>query len=213
MSVDKLEKVNPKSFNTTLLSKQYSLETTTKHNKHVGTQCMESIVQILLLYIHTLKKAFEILRRLIHSNYSDNVIHIFEFLGTKKIEDKLFAEIKGRIKEDDISAPVRKGPYYYYKKTLEGKEYVQYCRRRISDNQKVPSVNDTMPTGPDAPPEHVILDENIKAQQHEYYSIGTFKVRSYHYHGILILFYTFILFCFLISALFLFYFKFYFFSG
>lgn len=39
-----------------------------------------------------------------------------------------------------------------------------------------PSVNDTMPTGPDAPPEHVILDENIKAQQHEYYSIGTFKV-------------------------------------
>jgi hypothetical protein len=47
-----------------------------------------------------------------------------------------------------------------------------------------------MPTGPDAPPEHVILDENIKAQQHEYYSIGTFKVRSYHYHGILILFYS-----------------------
>lgn len=103
--------------------------------------------------------------------YTDSVMS-----GTKKIEDKLFAEIKGRIKEEDISAPVRKGPYYYYKKTLEGKEYVQYCRRLISDNQKVPSVNDTMPTGPDAPPEHVILDENIKAQQHEYYSIGTFKV-------------------------------------
>jgi hypothetical protein len=44
-----------------------------------------------------------------------------------------------------------------------------------------------MPTGPGAPPEHVILDENIKAQQHEYYSIGTFKVRSYHYRGIFIL--------------------------
>ncbi|GAU12187.1 hypothetical protein TSUD_01540 [Trifolium subterraneum] len=95
---------------------------------------------------------------------------------TKEIEDKLFAEIRGRIKEEDVSAPLRKGPYYYYTKNLEGKEYVQHCRRLISDNQKVPSVNDTMPTGPDAPPEHVILDENIKAQQHEYYSIGAFKV-------------------------------------
>ncbi|CAI9097067.1 OLC1v1033369C3 [Oldenlandia corymbosa var. corymbosa] len=33
-----------------------------------------------------------------------------------------------------------------------------------------------MPTGPDAPPEHIILDENIKAQPHSYYSIGAFKV-------------------------------------
>ncbi|XP_058774881.1 uncharacterized protein LOC131649151 [Vicia villosa] len=103
--------------------------------------------------------------------YADSVMS-----GTKEIEDKLFAEIRGRIKEEDVSAPVRKGPYYYYTKTLEGKEYVQRCRRLISDNQKVPSVHDTMPTGHDAPPEHVILDENIKAQQHEYYSIGSFKV-------------------------------------
>ncbi|XP_045808819.1 protease 2 [Trifolium pratense] len=103
--------------------------------------------------------------------YTDSVMS-----GTKEIEDKLFAEIRGRIKEEDVSAPLRKGPYYYYTKNLEGKEYVQHCRRLISDNQKVPSVNDTMPTGPDAPPEHVILDENIKAQQHGYYSIGTFKV-------------------------------------
>ena len=36
---------------------------------------------------------------------------------------------------------------------------------------------DTMPTGPDAPPEHIILDENIKAQEYDYYSIGAFKVR------------------------------------
>lgn len=122
----------------------------------------------------------------VNSSCSDNVICIFDFLGTKEIEDKLFAEIRGRIKEEDVSAPVRKGPYYYYTKTLEGKEYVQRCRRLISDNQKVQSVNDTMPTGPGAPPEHVILDENVKAQQHEYYSVGSFKVRSYHYHGIFI---------------------------
>nr|CCW03276.1 similar to predicted: protease 2-like [Lupinus angustifolius] len=107
---------------------------------------------------------------------SENIFHIFNYLGSKNFQGKLFAEIRGRIKEDDISAPLRKGRYYYYKKTLEGKEYVQYCRRLISENQKVPSVYDTMPTGPEAPQEHIILDENIKAQNHQYYSIGAFQV-------------------------------------
>ncbi|QHN79408.1 Protease [Arachis hypogaea] len=105
------------------------------------------------------------------NGYTDSIMS-----GTKKLEEQLFAEIRGRIKEDDVSAPLRKGPYYYYDKTLEGKEYVQHCRRLIPENQKVPSVYDTMPTGPEAPQEHVILDENIKAQQHGYYSIGAFKV-------------------------------------
>ena len=106
------------------------------------------------------------------------ILIFFKLLGTKEFEDKLFAEIRGRIKEDDMSAPLRKGSYYYYERTLEGKEYVQHCRRLISDSQKVPSVHDIMPTGPEAPQEHVILDENVKAQHHQYYSIGTFKVRS-----------------------------------
>ncbi|MED6119599.1 hypothetical protein PIB30_013236 [Stylosanthes scabra] len=105
------------------------------------------------------------------NGYTDSIMS-----GTKKLEEQLFAEIKGRIKEDDVSAPLRKGPYYYYTKTLEGKEYVQYCRRLVPENQKLPSVYDTMPTGPEAPQEHVILDENIKAQQHGYYSIASFKV-------------------------------------
>nr|CAD1821070.1 unnamed protein product [Ananas comosus var. bracteatus] len=93
----------------------------------------------------------------------------------KKFQDQLYAEIRGRIKEDDISAPLRRGSYYYYKRTLKGKEYVQHCRRLIS-SQAPPSVFDEMPLGPEAPEEHVILDENIKALGHDYYSIGAFKV-------------------------------------
>lgn len=96
--------------------------------------------------------------------------------GTKHLEDQIYAEIRGRIKEDDISAPLRRGPYYYYKRTLEGKEYVQYCRRLAVDDGAPLSVYDTMSIGLDAPPEHIILDENIKAQEHAYYSIGAFKV-------------------------------------
>ncbi|EEC81356.1 hypothetical protein OsI_24549 [Oryza sativa Indica Group] len=42
----------------------------------------------------------------------------------KNLEDEIYAEIRARIKEDDIGAPLRKGQYYYYNRTLTGKEYV-----------------------------------------------------------------------------------------
>ncbi|XP_042473540.1 protease 2-like [Zingiber officinale] len=93
----------------------------------------------------------------------------------KEYQNILYSEIRGRIKEDDITVPIRRGGYYYYERTLEGKEYVQHCRRPIKDNA-VPSVTDIMSVGAEAPEEHVILDENIKAEGKDYYSIGAFKV-------------------------------------
>lgn len=100
------------------------------------------------------------------------------FSEVKNIEDQIYGEIRGRIKEADISAPLRKGDYYYYERTLEGKEYVQHCRRLLPNGDGAPpSVYDTMPTGHDAPCEHIILDENVNAQEHAYYSIGAFKVK------------------------------------
>ncbi|KAK4743041.1 hypothetical protein SAY87_001042 [Trapa incisa] len=105
------------------------------------------------------------------NEYTDSVMS-----ATRQLEDQLFAEIKGRIKEDDITAPVRKGSYYYYERTLTGKEYVQHCRSLVSNAESSPTVYDDMPTGPEAPLEHVILDENIKAKDHSFYQIGAFKV-------------------------------------
>ncbi|KAG2608721.1 protease 2 [Panicum virgatum] len=93
----------------------------------------------------------------------------------KQLEDEIYAEIRGRIKEDDIDAPLRKGQYYYYERTLAGKEYAQHCRRLVPPDAPI-TVHDVMPTGPDAPVEHIILDENVKAEGHDYYSIGAFKV-------------------------------------
>ncbi|KAJ4785263.1 Prolyl oligopeptidase family protein [Rhynchospora pubera] len=93
----------------------------------------------------------------------------------KPLVGEIYAEMRARIKEDDISAPVRKGSFYYYVRTLTGKEYSQYCRRFVPTDAP-PSVEDVMPTGPDAPAEHVILDKNVKAEGHDYYSIGAFEV-------------------------------------
>lgn len=106
-----------------------------------------------------------------------SLISLINDTGTKQFEDDLFAEIRGRIKEDDISAPIRRGPYYYYERNLEGKEYVQHCRRLVPDTEAPPSVYDKMPTGPEAPPEQIILDENIKAQNHSFYHVTAFQAR------------------------------------
>lgn len=99
-------------------------------------------------------------------------------LGTKRFQEKLYNEMRGRIKESDITAPERKGSYYYYERTLEGKEYSQHCRCPVVNLKDPPSVHDRFPfSEDDVPDEHVILDENVKAQEHSFYSIGAFKVR------------------------------------
>lgn len=45
-------------------------------------------------------------------------------------KDKLFEEIKGRIKEDDVSVPAPWGPYEYYWRIGKGEQYRTYCRKR-----------------------------------------------------------------------------------
>ena len=42
----------------------------------------------------------------------------------KSLQEKLFQEMKGRIKEKDESVPVKDGNYFYYAKFIEGGEYV-----------------------------------------------------------------------------------------
>src|SRR6185295_9969248 len=41
----------------------------------------------------------------------------------KKLRDVLFKEIKARVTEDDISVPIKDGPYLYYNRMKRGKQY------------------------------------------------------------------------------------------
>lgn len=50
----------------------------------------------------------------------------------KKLRDKLYEEMKGRIKETDMSVPYLKNGYYYYSRYEQGKEYPLYCRKKGS---------------------------------------------------------------------------------
>jgi oligopeptidase B len=47
----------------------------------------------------------------------------------KPFQEVLYTEMLGRIKQTDLSVPVRKGKYYYYSRTEEGKQYPVYCRK------------------------------------------------------------------------------------
>ena len=47
----------------------------------------------------------------------------------RRLRQALFEEMVARIEETDLSVPVRKGPWLYYRRTVEGSSYGIHCRR------------------------------------------------------------------------------------
>jgi len=80
--------------------------------------------------------------------------------GTKKFQEELFAEMKGRIKEKDESVPVLNNGYYYYSRTEEGKQYYKYCRKKGSLDA----------------PEEILLDADKMAEGAGYFSATGFSI-------------------------------------
>ena len=78
--------------------------------------------------------------------------------------ETVFGEIKSRVKETDLAAPVRKGAWWYTTRTEEGSSYSIHCR-----GAERASATD-----------HVMFDENVEAQGHEYFSLGAFAVSPDH---------------------------------
>jgi oligopeptidase B len=82
----------------------------------------------------------------------------------KGLQDKLFDEIKGRIKQDDATVPAKKGDWWYYTRFVEGKEYPVYARRQGGA------------TYSESTPEVVMLDVNAMAVGHDFFQIGGMDV-------------------------------------
>jgi oligopeptidase B len=79
---------------------------------------------------------------------------------TKETQDKLFAEMKGRIKEQDESVPYKLDDYFYYARYEVGKEYAIYCRKKGTLEAK----------------EEVMIDGNELAKGYSYFSLGGIQV-------------------------------------
>ncbi len=80
--------------------------------------------------------------------------------STKPLQETLFTEIVGRIKQDDASVPVRDRGYYYYSRFATGADYPLIARKR----------------GSLSAPEQVLLDQPAMAKGLGYFAVGDTSV-------------------------------------
>ena len=79
---------------------------------------------------------------------------------SKPLEDLLYGEIIGRIKQDDATVPAKYKHYWYYTRYEQGGEYPIYARRAGSE------------TGT----QQVMLDGNVLAQGHDFFQVGNEEI-------------------------------------
>ncbi len=80
------------------------------------------------------------------------------------LRGQLYDEMLGRIKQTDLSVPVKRDDFFYYTRTEEGKQYAIYCRKKGSLDA----------------PEEVLLDGNALAEGRKYFRVGNFVASPNH---------------------------------
>ncbi len=80
--------------------------------------------------------------------------------NTEKLQEDLYNEIIGRIKQTDESVPYRDRGYYYYTRFEEGKEYPVYCRKKDNIDAQ----------------EEILLNVNEMAEGYDYFQVAGFTV-------------------------------------
>jgi oligopeptidase B len=75
---------------------------------------------------------------------------------TAALQETLYKELLGRIKESDVNVPYRKDGYWYYTRTEQGKSYPIFCRKR----------------GTLEASEEIFLDQNALAAGKKFHALG-----------------------------------------
>src|SRR5512133_1046139 len=81
-------------------------------------------------------------------------------------EGALYAELLGRIKQTDLTVPVRRGAWLYYARTQEGLQYPIHCRKRAGPGGAWDEKAD----------EQVLLDHNALAKGLPFLAVGELVV-------------------------------------
>lgn len=87
------------------------------------------------------------------------------------LRETLFREIKGRVQETDLSVPTRRGDWWYYSRSEEGAQYGIHCRAAAAPGDWTPPA---LEPGVPVPGEEVLLNGNLEAEGHEFFSLGSF---------------------------------------
>jgi oligopeptidase B len=80
------------------------------------------------------------------------------------LREKVYQEILGRIQQTDLDVPVKRGEYFYYSRTEEGKQYPIFARKHGSVEAE----------------EELLLDANALAEGKGYLALGAFTVSEDH---------------------------------
>lgn len=80
---------------------------------------------------------------------------------TEELQKQLFEEMKGRIKEDDSSVPVKQNGYWYYTRFEVGQDYAFNCRKK-----------DSMETGE----EEILINGPEMAKGKDYWALGGLSI-------------------------------------
>ncbi|WP_425518473.1 S9 family peptidase [Mycobacterium spongiae] len=105
----------------------------------------------------------------IENDYADQTTAHLE-----PLRQNIFDEIKARTKETDLSVPTRRGGWWYYARTFEGKQYGVHCRCPVADpdDWNPPQFDESTRV----PGEQLLLDENEEADGHDYFALGAASV-------------------------------------
>ena len=97
-----------------------------------------------------------------------------ETADQEPLRQKIFDEIKERTKETDLSVPLRRGAWWYYGRSFEGKQYGVHCRCPIAgpDDWEPPQLDECT----EIPGEQILLDENLEADGHDFFALGASSV-------------------------------------
>jgi oligopeptidase B len=86
--------------------------------------------------------------------------------GLTPFSEAVYKEMLSRIKQTDLSVPTRRGAFYFYSRTEEGKQYPILCRRKAAKGDAYDG----------AAAEEVLLDQNELAKGLAFLSLGGFSV-------------------------------------
>jgi len=84
--------------------------------------------------------------------------------GAKALRERLFEEMRRRIKETDLDVPVKIDDYFYYSRTKKGLQHSILCRKYGSLRAR----------------QQVLLDQNLLAKGKPYFAVGLFAISPDH---------------------------------
>ena len=90
------------------------------------------------------------------NNYTNKVLE-----DTENFQEKLYKELKSRIKKDDKSVPYEWHDYIYWREFKKGNEYPKYWRKKINSSE-----------------DELLIDCNPIAEKYDYFDFGDYDIST-----------------------------------